>query len=588
MAVLNIVTTVGLVSPAGTTVATLTPLELQWTQDEANSPMFVARVVVAMPSALQYAMLRPGAGYYLSVAADVASTATSPPYLWKIVDRRRTADGQVELSAASAEVELQAYSPPAVDRSNWARQSSVPTILADVLTKTYGAGKWSRYTYPTAYGQDVGTPAYPTFEGTTNLCTNGGFEYGTTGWTGTYAAVSQSSAQRHTGTYSMLLTPNSGNQSRAALPQNLSTNTTYTLSAWVRSSAVMTGTAVADGRRIYVVGATAGTVARFAETPTAPNVANQWNRVSVTFTTPALMDSGSFELRALNGSTTAAPVNVWFDDITLVEGDGTETSGAPIDYFDGDTVDGALGYNYDWQGAAGNSSSTRTPIISRDPESLTWSPGQYGWDFLQPILQASGIRLWSDGYAVLNGAVVARYFWATNEFGYGTVAPRVLQGQNLLDLKQTDSYNATFPDGTPMYADQVIIHYTWTDALNIARDAYDVYPASGRKPYFLELADTPFAGVGRAQGIYNRISTRATMFEGTASFNRGLFPGMQVAITADVAGGSVLGYVDTTTHDPFRGTTDFRTKQTVAYTTKSWYSATGTWASQSGSWAAEG
>lgn len=588
MPVQRITATVRLVSPAGATVATLAASDLTFSLDEGSAPFVVAQVTVAKPSALQFAMMRPGAGYYLSITADEATVAASTPLLLKITDRTRTTEGNVTLQAASAEIELQAFTPSAVDRSNWARQTSVPSIISAVLSASL---PWARATYgANAVGEDIGTPAYPTFSSVTNLAPNGGFEYGTTGWTASQSTISAVTTQKHGGTYSLQISPSTSlNTSRATTSLNLSPGTTYTLAAWVRQSAVMGSTANAQRCTIKVSANVSGVVQDLVTSTPAPNVANTWNRVVMTFTMPSLADAGSVVVQLLNGTPSNAAVVTWWDDLMIVEGDGLDTDGATvIPYFDGDTTDGSSGYNYDWQGTSGNSSSSRTAIVSRDQDSLTWSPGQSAWDFLQPILQASGVRMWSLGYTVLNGAVVARMLWATNSFGLTTSTQVVRDTYNLFDLSQVDSWSAEFPDGTPMYADQVVIHYTWTDSLNQAREAYDVYPATGKKPYFKELTDTPFAGIGRAQGIYNRISARKTMYQGTAWFNRAIEPGRQITITsASAAGGSVVGYVDAITVDPFRGTTEFRTKQTVAYTTKSWYSATGTWASQSGSWADE-
>lgn len=588
MAVQTIVTSVALVSPAGSTVAVLRAASVTVSLDEGTAPFATARVEVAMPTAAQFAMMKPGAGYFLSVTT-YPSTNPESPLLLKITDRNRTTTGNVELQAASAELELQAFTPSAMNRSNWTNQTSVPAILSNVLTSTFGS-RWARYLYGAgAFGEDIGTPPFRTYQSMTNLCTNSGFEYGVAPWTGVNANLTASTANKHSGIYSLAIAPSTmSDASRAELVQNLQPNTKYTLSAWILSTGVMTGTGATNGRYIYLAGSVGGVSSVLAQTPAAPNVANIWNRVSLTFTTPALLDAGTFSLRIRNGTSLMNAITMLVDDIMLTEGDGLETDGTLVPYFDGDTVDGTAGYNYDWQGAAGQTSSTRSSIIARDPEALTWSPGQSAWDFLQPILQSVGVRLWSDGYAVLNGAVVARMFWATNSFGLTLPAPVVSDGTNLFDLTQIDSWSAEFPDGTPMYADQVIIHYAWTDNLGIAREAYDVYPATGKKPYYLDKQDTPFAGVGRAQGIYNRISARATMYQGTTWFNKGIEVGRQLSIaSAKAVGGSVVGYVDAVTYDPSRGTTEFRTKQTVAYTSSSWFAATGSWASQTGSWAAD-
>lgn len=592
MAIQYIVSLVGLVSPAGSTVATLNATGIVVSQDEGTAPFTTARVSVSNPSALQFAMMKPGAGYLVSVLMYPSTSPEKTATLLKITDRNRTSEGNVELQLASAELDLMAFTPSSVDRSNWFRQNSVTSIMNYVFGRVFGATGWARYMYSDAYsfGEDVGAPAYPTFSAQTNLLPDGGFEYGTAGYTGVNATVSRSSTSPHSGTYVMGIAGSNGSGTpRAELVANLQPGKKYTMSGWFRMSAPMPTSGVsADARKITVAASINGvqyTLFRSAQF----NNTTTWTQFRFTFTMPPLADAGSVILRFVHGPTSSqSTVTSYWDDLLLLEGDGLDTDGVtPVPFFNGDTTDGTAGYNYDWQGDAGGSASTRTPIINRDPEALTWSPGQSAWDFLQPILQASGIRLWSPGYDV-RSAVIARIHYATNAFGLNLTAPRALDTYNLFELNQVDSWSAEFSDGTPMYADQVIIHYAWTDNLGVAQEAYDVYPATGKKPYYLDKTDTPFPGIGRAQGIYNRISARATVFQGTTWFDRGIEPGRQLSITSNrVAGGSALGYIEAVTHDVGRGTAEFRTKQTVAFTSASWFSATGTWASQTGSWAAD-
>lgn len=596
MSVQTITGTVDLMSPTGSIVTALKVTALTITQDEATSPMVTATATVTVPTPAQYAMLKPGAGYYLQVnATETRFANVANAFILKITDRSRTPSGLVELQAASAEVELQAYTPSQKDSVYQQYQSNVTSIITTVLNKVYGTG-YAYWTYgpSQAFGEDIGTPTYRTYSAVTNLIANPSFEYGTTGWTATRGTIR---TQAWTGG----LGPNMGtttlrvegsgsnNDTFASTPVTLQPNTTYTLSGYLLNGATQTG-ANAWARRMTVVVNVNGSAFVLAQTNQGSNAANAITFVATTFTTPAMMDSTGATVRVYNGTTSGSSNPVLWDGLSLTEGNGRDTDGVTrIPFFDGDTTDGTNGYNYDWQGDAGNSASTRTPIIDRDPESLVWSPGQSAWDFLQPILQATGVRLYTTGYETQYspGTVKPKVFLTTNEFGFIVGGRRAHQDYNIFDVSQVDSWSAEFSDGTPMYADQVILHYTWIDSLGQQQEKYDVYPATGKKPYVKELPDTPFAGVGRAQGIWKRINARSGIVQGTTWFDRGYYVGQQLVITADAIGGSVTGYLEAVTHDPFRGTTEFRTKQTVAYTSASWYSASGTWASQTGSWAAD-
>lgn len=141
---------------------------------------------------------------------------------------------------------------------------------------------------------------------------------------------------------------------------------TYTVSGTFYIDDLLTGAENAQSRQI-AVGCIApslngGTSFYLATSPKAPNTVKTPTRVSVTFTVPA--DATSIVFRFFAGH--AAGFAYW-TDLMLVEGNGTETDGTPIPFFDGDNVDTSL-YNYDWAGAAGLSPSTRT-VAFVSPES---------------------------------------------------------------------------------------------------------------------------------------------------------------------------------------------------------------------------
>lgn len=596
MTVQTIDTLTTLVSPTGSLVALLRAFEGSWTQDEGASPSMIATVVVAAPTAAQYAMMRPGSGYYLGFAGEHTFIGAPVPYLWRIVSRERTMDGRVRLQATSPEIDLQNYRPSAVDRSNWANQGDVSSIIYNVLDKVYGPNRAGRWTYGNAFGQDIGVRPYPTYQAVTNLAKNPRLGVDSAGWVATSSGGTLSRGTNGSASYPFQNYARLGIGSGSTSGTGIAYQQAAPFEAGRRYTFMVYGQVAKSGgnlmsARLIWKDANGNEVGGRSYATTRRTVADWTQRFTITATAP--LGAAAFDFTFYAGTGAAAWVSgdvMYASALMIVEGDGLETDGGtPLLYFDGDADNGQRGYNYSWQDTANASPSARTPLVDRDPDSLTWSPKQSAWDFLTPILQTVGVRLWADAYdkSAKPGDVVPRYYWALNEFGFTSTARRALQGVNLLDVTQLDSFTAEFPDGSPMYADQVIIHYSWTDAADQDREAYDVYPATGKKPYYLELENTPYAGAGRAKGIYNRISARTTMLQGVMWFDRGTFPGKQLALTADALGGSVVGYIDSTTHDPFRGTTEFRTKQTIAYTNASWFAATGSWASQTGSWAAD-
>lgn len=190
-------------------------------------------------------------------------------------------------------------------------------------------------------------------------------------WTGTahastsqwrFTGVTNSSAQ---GTVSSTAWSNSGSRSVRVIPiytnQNdsyaalnsmvtLAPSTTYTVIAKARLTSVQTGTLHASARSV-VVAWSAGSVVTASET-TVPNAIGVYEYRKV-FTTPA---GGSLaQFRAYNGApyTTMGANEIWWDDVTVVQGTYTGSS------FDGATTDSAE-FQYDWTGTVNGSTSTRT------------------------------------------------------------------------------------------------------------------------------------------------------------------------------------------------------------------------------------
>lgn len=548
------------------------------TLDEGNIPWGTARLTITTPTAAVVAKLQPGQPYVVAFGTYNWS--------WRMVVTRcaPTTSGTVELDLATFDTRLLTYTPLAADRACWAKQFDVNAIWRYVVATVFGSppgddGRWDIQ----QTDADVPVTPFRTFQAATNLIPNGSFEYGIVGWTGARSNITQQALQPYVGTYSLRIVPNdASNDSFAYTTVSASPSSTYTIGGSIYRTTQSSASGYA--RRIVVV-ATIGGVARVIAMSAGGANTSGRSYPTVTFTTPAVMDGNQLQIRLYNGTATGGS-GVYWDGIYMYEGDGLDTDGSTaIGYLDGDTVDGTNGYNYDWQGDPGNSSSTRTPIVNRDPETLTWKPGQSAYDFLEPILQALGLRTFSfaqteSGRYQDTGPRIIQPLFALTTYEYSRrlyYSPlpdnqvALAADTNLYDLDVQSAIGATFPDGSPMYADAVVLHYTWTDNLGAAREAWDTYSpgTSYVAPWTVEYTDTPFPGAGRAVNLYRRLAARRRLITATHQLNARIEPGMLMSITAPDLG-SVLGYVDSTSHDLNAGVSVTRIKDAVNYPIAAW------------------
>ncbi|MBT1633760.1 carbohydrate binding domain-containing protein [Curtobacterium flaccumfaciens] len=590
MSTRRIDTTAQIILEDGTGADFLDIIACTYTQDEGAAPYLTAALTIAPPSLAVYAKLDPAAtpATYIQIHATLTPDVgewSDWTFIVGIEERTRATDGSVTLALAGPERDLIAYSPSDPRTANILRsaQSDVWSILQGVFVAAYGSDRIPAWADYSGRGMEGVIPAEPTpfsvYQAATNLIANGGFEGGSTaGWTASACTMAANTAWAATGQYALRLYPNtSSTNSYAYTDVTVQPNTTYTVSATIRVGAPMTGSTDAAARRILVTGAVGGQGYELGRSSQGPSSTNGTQRLTRTFKTPAMLDNNSIRIRLYHGQTSTGFSAILWDDVLLVEGDGLDTDGfTPIPFFDGGTLDGTGGYNYDWQNGLANASpSTRTPVIARDPDTLTWRPGTSAWDFVQPILQALGLRLFATGYVRIAGAgVLAMWSLVTNQYAWRDIPPAYFTlGRSLYDIEPTVSRTATFPDGTPMFADQVVLHYTWTDELNQPREEYDVYPTApaGRTPYYLELADTPYPGPGRAEGLYRRLSARAQQLSIVGPFDPWVIPATQVVVSAEgILAADVIAYADQTTHDPIAGTVAVRTKQAIDFPDAAW------------------
>lgn len=135
--------------------------------------------------------------------------------------------------------------------------------------------------------------------------------------------------------------------------------------------------------------------------------------------------------------------------------EGTEL----IPYFDGSTPSTST-YTYKFSGTAHASPSSRTPVVSRPPDLFEWKPGTTAWDFLQPLVTPSGLRLFCDELRV-----------------WRLIDPSTYEVPGFVWLSSVNAVDATDTisrDDAEVFATGVVVRYVWEDReTGDTRTAYD-------------------------------------------------------------------------------------------------------------------
>ena len=171
-----------------------------------------------------------------------------------------------------------------------------------------------------------------------------------------------------------------------------------------------------------------------------------------------------------------------------------------VPYFDGYTPNDAI-YAYTWDGDANASTSSRTPTVERDPDSLIIVAGQSGMEFLAPLVLSKGLRLVCDE----NRAWTLRSETFRNP---GTITVR--DGVNLIDADDTISRESG------LWFDAAIRRHRWTGRDGVERVRVDSFALSGT-PSRVDRREftTPYPGPGRAAFAVREAQTRGREIEVT-------------------------------------------------------------------------
>lgn len=190
-----------------------------------------------------------------------------------------------------------------------------------------------------------------------------------------------------------------------------------------------------------------------------------------------------------------------------------ETTGWPGAYFDGSTATDAY-YSYAWDGTVNASVSHRIRLDARDQKLLYQDPGVKDWDFLRPILQASGLRLFCDEQRVWRLVNPTTYLPA------GTLTlsdPK--RGSDRISRESGDWVNA------------VVVKYTWIDDDGLQQVAYDAAYSGLGDVLLLVENNSRYPGPGAAAVILARYTGRGRVQDITALPELAATPGMALSTT---------------------------------------------------------
>ncbi|MCM3778992.1 hypothetical protein [Microbacterium hydrocarbonoxydans] len=478
------------------------------TLDENHAPYGLASVDVPLSDLGILERIDPREGQRVTLAAYDSATdpGTTPPRVFDLGLRGRTVDhktGRVSLELATDEALLMDKrrlaatadgSPRAFETSlrgicNWA----LGLIGANLLAGTADA--------------DV-TAAWDA----TNLQTNPTAGTDLSGWTGAGGALAR-------GTGGILPTPTiasfvrvtmnageargpyfEGGDAAAILNGTMNVGIRekqlYRVSAWVRTSASKSIRLSVQQRN--AAGALAGTN---LNGPAFTTTANTWHRLTFVFQAyPGALRVGVYAYLA--SGTYAAGQTVDITGVTITEGT------LEVPHFDGGTNGGSDSrYVYTWNGTPQLSTSERRALVPRPPELFDWKPGQSLHEFLEPLTESVGLRLFCDEQRVWRLIDPAEY----EVPGYIVVQSKF----NATEGTDTISRN------TEDWATGVLVTYRWVDAEGTQREAFDFagtddlvmrvereseYPGPGAAAYILNS----LTGRGRVQDVTALVDFRAT------------------------------------------------------------------------------
>lgn len=143
-----------------------------------------------------------------------------------------------------------------------------------------------------------------------------------------------------------------------------------------------------------------------------------------------------------------------------------------------------------------------------------WQPGQTAWDYLRPIVDKAGLRLWCDEHRN----------WHLANPADGSTGGLTISADRATKAEDT----ITRDEG---WSDAVVIKYQWRDAAGSDQTAYDTATLPGYSKVRAITLDRPYPGAGAAQAILSRATGRGRVQALEAVSDYGATPGMAFTAT---------------------------------------------------------
>lgn len=149
-----------------------------------------------------------------------------------------------------------------------------------------------------------------------------------------------------------------------------------------------------------------------------------------------------------------------------------------------------------------------------EADAVAWEPGTSAWDYLQPLVNAAGLRLWCD----------EQRRWRLTK----PLAP--VEGGLFLDTSTLEQADDEVSRNDAWY-DAVIVTYRWRDSAGVDHVRHDI---AGEASYTRSLAvqyDRPWPGDGAAEALLTRAQARGHLMSGTLVSDYGVTPGQVLSLT---------------------------------------------------------
>lgn len=161
-------------------------------------------------------------------------------------------------------------------------------------------------------------------------------------------------------------------------------------------------------------------------------------------------------------------------------------------------------------------------------EASWWQPGETASDVIDPILEASGLRIYAESATEYAVAPTGEHS------GFGVTSTLVIEeAVSLHSMRRTLAVDSDLG-----WYDAVMIRYRYTNGAGAIVTTYDRWPTSGINTRALFLTrDRPSPGGGAAKSIYRRSIRRGTTYELEMTLLPQVTPGWAVEL-----------------HDPYDGT----------------------------------